>query len=130
MQAERYMKEGKLVPDDLVVAMVQERLAQRDCQKGHILDGFPRTVAQARSLPEKDRHQVLFLEVSTETLVQRLLSRRREDDREEIVRKRLEVYQKETAPLIEYYEKRGELVRVHGEGAEEAIFKNLLKVVQ
>ena len=125
--AEQYMKEGKLVPDELVVRMVEERLAQSDCSRGYILDGFPRNLAQSRSL--KNQHRVLFLEVGTEELVKRLSGRQREDDRGEVIRKRLAVYQEETAPLIGFYEKSGCLRRVPGEGEIDAIFARLLKAV-
>ncbi len=159
VEAERYMREGRLVPDDLVVRMVKGRLTREDCKKGYILDGFPRTIAQAQTLTES--HRVVFLDVPTDALVRRLSGRRhcagcgenyhvefhpsrdprccdrcsgelrqREDDREEVVRKRLEVYRSETAPLIDHYRKKGELEVVTGEGEVSKIFERVLRVVR
>jgi len=118
-KAESYMRQGILVPDEIVEEMVAERLTQRGCRKGYILDGFPRSLHQAESL--RGDHQVIFLEVRDEELMTRLTGRRREDDTEAVVRKRLEVYRRETAPVVAYYEKKGRLTRVLGEGTIEEI---------
>lgn len=151
VQAKSHMDAGSLVPDEVVVGIVRERLQKPDCSGGFILDGFPRTVAQAEALREtlaelgKDLDAVVALEVDVEALVERLTGRRtcrdcgrgyhvrfdppktagkcdacggelyqREDDREETIRKRLLVYENQTAPLIGYYEGHGLLTRVDG----------------
>ena len=136
MDAKRYMDKGELVPDEVVVAMVKERLAEHDCQNGYILDGFPRTVAQAEALDTIAHIDVaLNIEVPDEIIIDRLSGRRvctacggtyhvsmlsgikcpvcgaeliqRDDDKPATVKNRLDVYQEKTAPLINYYEKKG-----------------------
>ena len=136
MDAKRYMDKGELVPDEVVVAMVKERLAEPDCANGYILDGFPRTVAQAEALDTIAKIDVaLNIDVPDEIIINRLSGRRvcakcggtfhvsmlkgdacpecggelfqRDDDKPETVKNRLDVYQEKTAPLISYYEKKG-----------------------
>lgn len=161
-QAQQYMERGELVPDDLTVRMVLERMAQPDCQAGVVLDGFPRTVAQAEALDQALAAQgrqvdaVLLLAVPDEVVLERLTGRRicrdcqapyhvlfnppaeagrcdrcggplyqRDDDREETVRRRLEVYQAQTAPLISYYRQRGLLREVDGSGDLETVAARL-----
>ena len=103
------MDAGDLVPDEVTVAMVRERLAEDDASKGFILDGFPRNVAQARSLGElldergEPLDAVVELQVAEDVLVERLLSRGRADDNEDVIRRRQQVYRDETAPLLEHY---------------------------
>jgi adenylate kinase len=104
-----FLDSGKLVPDEVTNAMVKERLAEPDAADGFLLDGFPRNLGQAlvlgKILDEIDHplDAVLELQVDEEELVQRLLSRGRADDNEDVIRHRLEVYQEETAPLLEHY---------------------------
>lgn len=166
IKAEGYMTSGKLVPDDLVIAMIRERLKEVDCRLGVILDGFPRTVAQSealdRTLAENGSKidHVIALEVDRDEVVQRLSGRRqcqscgenfhlnfhppraegicdrcggnlfqRDDDREEVIRKRLEVYEKETAPVVGYYRKKGVLKNVRGSGSIEEIYKEIMKAL-
>lgn len=126
-EAERIMERGDLVPDALIVGIVRDRLARDDCLGGFILDGFPRTLAQARALDSlladagRAAIQVLSLEVPEAELVERILSRRegRADDTEEAVRKRLEVYRRETRPVLDHY---GEAVRsIDGVGTVDGI---------
>lgn len=144
--AESYINDGKLVPDDVVVGIVKQRLAQDDCKKGFILDGFPRTIAQAEALSESgvEIDKVLSLEVSDETIIERLSGRReckecgtpyhilhkpspagdkcvcggeliqRADDNEKTVRNRIEVYHNQTEPIKEYYQAQGKLVVAYG----------------
>lgn len=127
MKAQRYMERGELVPDQLVVDLIQERLDKPDTQSGWILDGFPRNVIQAQILDfilsklSHDYDRVINLDVPDETLVARLLSRGRKDDNEEVIRRRLEVYRDQTAPLISYYESREKLVTVNGNQSMEAV---------
>ena len=134
-QAEAIMAAGDLVPDELVIAMVAERLAADDALCGYLLDGFPRNVDQAQALAEKigdDALEVaLLLEVEEDELVLRLLNRARElgrsDDNEDTIRNRLEVYRKETEPLIDFYPEQGmPVLAVDGAGAVDEIFAKLV----
>jgi adenylate kinase len=130
--AKEFMDRGDLVPDDLVVGMIERRMASRDCEKGFLLDGFPRNVAQARVLDrmlaarKRELDHVVFLRVTRQELMKRLNGRRREDDSEATVRARLEVYEQETAPLCEYYGARGLLRRVDGEGQVDEILDRIV----
>lgn len=136
LDAKRYMDAGELVPDEVVVAMVKERLAEPDCQNGYILDGFPRTVAQAEALDTIAHIDVaLNIDVPDQIIIDRLSGRRvctacggtyhvsmlegtkcpqcggeliqRDDDKPATVKNRLDVYQEKTAPLIDYYDRKG-----------------------
>ena len=135
-QAKVYMDAGDLVPDEITVAMVKDRLAEPDAKEGFLLDGFPRTIAQAEqlrdSLTEIDGHldRVLELVVDEDELVRRLSGRRmlvdghmvqREDDKPETVRHRLEVYREQTAPLSGFYETEGLLSRIDAIGEVEEV---------
>ena len=112
IQAQAYVASGELVPDILVMALMRERFGQPDLKRGWILDGFPRSLSQAQALEQllslvrQPYPRVVYFEVSTETLVQRMLGRGRLDDNEATIRRRLEVYQAETSPLIDYYRRR------------------------
>ena len=116
------MAKGELVPDSIVIEIVRERIARGDCKGGFILDGFPRTAAQAKALDRlleeqgRDPLVVVALEVPEQELVRRILSRGegRPDDNEESVKRRLEVYHGETAPILQHYS--GSLVRIDGVG--------------
>jgi adenylate kinase len=120
LKAQSYLDQGELVPDDVVVDMIQERLTEDDTQSGWILDGFPRTLAQAQALDTLLAHlgqaydRVVNLEVPDAVLVERMLSRGRNDDTETVIRRRLQVYQDQTAPLIDYYRDRKRLVDIDG----------------
>lgn len=151
VKAKSFMDAGALVPDEVVIGIVRERLQKEDCATGFILDGFPRTVAQADALKielaelGKDLDAVISLDVDTEALVERLTGRRtcrdcgrgyhvrfdpsrivdqcdscggelyqRDDDQEETIRKRLEVYHDQTSPLVDYYSNEGLLAAVDG----------------
>jgi adenylate kinase len=127
LEAKSYLDKGELVPDAVVIGMIRDRLTQSDTQQGWLLDGFPRTVAQAHALDEllqdigQSLEGVLNLQVTSTTLVERLLSRGRQDDSEEVIRRRLEVYQEQTEPLIEFYRSRDRLVDINGSQAVEAV---------
>jgi len=129
-QVESVMAAGDLVSDDLVVAIVDERLDQEDARCGYLLDGFPRNVAQANALNDAVIDAigtVLLLEVDTEELVSRLLKRAddegRADDNEATIRRRLKVYHAETAPLVEHY---GDaVIRVDGVGGINEVFSRV-----
>lgn len=134
-QAQAYMDRGELVPDALVVDLIRERLAQPDSQSGWILDGFPRTVPQALFLEEllsSIQHEYDYavnLEVPDEVLVVRLLNRGRKDDTEVVIRRRLQVYREQTAPLIEYYHSRHKLVSINGDASADAVTAELKNLV-
>ena len=127
IKAQSYMDRGELVPDILVQEMVQERLNQPDAQHGWILDGFPRTVNQAVFLEEllvkldQSGEMVVSLEVPDDVVVARLLARGRKDDSEDVIRRRLEVYRLETAPLINHYHERQKLLKVNGNQSLEEV---------
>jgi adenylate kinase len=103
--AKQVMDSGKLVPDDIIIELVKERIQQPDCHNGFLLDGFPRTLPQAEALRQQQINLDIVIEiaVSDEEIVQRLSYRQREDDNEVTVRKRLQVYHEQTKPLIKYY---------------------------
>jgi adenylate kinase len=133
LQAARYMESGELVPDDLVIAMIEVRLGRPSAVCGYVLDGFPRNVRQAEALTETLGDEaidtVLVLDVSEGEIVQRLLRRAgiegRPDDDEPTIRRRLEVFRRETEPLIGYY---GDKVqRVDGVGTINEVFCRVIK---
>lgn len=138
-RAQAYMERGELVPDEVVIAVAAERLAGRDARQGFILDGFPRTRAQAEALDRilKDLgtrlERCVALEVDEDVLVERLAKRAgiegRSDDTEETVRNRMRVYRKQTEPLVRYYEEQGNLARVNGEGSIEEIAERIQEVL-
>ncbi|MCP3177136.1 adenylate kinase [Desulfuromonas sp. KJ2020] len=166
VKAKGYMDAGGLVPDEVVVGIVRERLQQSDCQNGFILDGFPRTVAQADALNstladlDKNLDAVISLEVDPEALVERLTGRRtcrdcgrgfhvtfdppavagkcdacqgeliqRDDDKEETIRKRLEVYRAQTEPLVAYYRSAGLLSAIDGMQDIQVVKNKILAVL-
>lgn len=135
-KAEAYMSAGELVPDDLILDLIQERLAQEDAQMGWVLDGFPRNVSQAEFLIkllekiEQPADFVVNLDVADEVIVTRLLKRGRADDEEGVIRHRLEVYRKQTAPLIDFYRDRQQLVSVDGNQPMEAVYASLQAVIR
>jgi adenylate kinase len=135
-EAKVYMDAGDLVPDEITVAMVKDRLAEDDAKGGFLLDGFPRTIAQAEQLRDSlgelgnGLDRVLELVVDEEELVRRLSGRRtlvdgqevvRDDDRPETVRHRLQVYREQTAPLSGFYEAEGLLSRIDAIGSIEEV---------
>lgn len=167
-QAKSFMSQGALVPDSLIIAMVKNRLAQPDCQKGYLLDGFPRTVNQAEALKQADIHldAVLLLSVPDEQIIERLSGRwvhlasgrvyhsvnhppkqagkddetgepliQREDDKEETVRKRLEVYHSQTSPLISFYADEAKrhpemkFVTLNGTEHTDEVFKGIVQAL-
>lgn len=162
LAADEYMRQGKLVPDEVVIGIVDERLAESDCAQGFLLDGFPRTVNQADALSvllaKRGRkiERVLSVDVPEETLLIRLSGRRtcgkcgagyhvqfarplkegtcdkcggqliqREDDSEATVRQRLVVYQQQTAPLIDYYQKKNLLTAIDGHQSVEDVRRQI-----
>ena len=140
MDAKGYMDRGELVPDEVVIGVARERLSQADAQGGFILDGFPRTVAQAEALDGilgelgvKLERCVAFT-ADEEELVKRLLLRAeregRADDNEETIRTRMRVYAEQTAPLVAYYRERGVLAEVDGVGEIDEIAARLREAIE
>ncbi len=166
-KAKEYMDRGELVPDEIVIGIVKERLQQPDCEKGFLLDGFPRTLKQAEALDEmlkelgKKIDAVIYIDVPEEEVVKRIVNRRtcrncgavyhliyappkepnkcdkcggelyqRDDDKEETVRQRFKVYMENTAPLIEYYEKKGILYKVDGTKSIDEVFQQIDEILQ
>ncbi len=164
--AQQYMSKGELVPDDVTIAMIRERLSRPDCARGAFLDGFPRTPVQAQALDDMlaelgGRVAVVpFIEVPEEELVERLSGRlicraqghifhkkyrppkvpgvcdydgselyQREDDRPEVVRRRIRVYLEQTMPLVEYYRQRGLLVDIDGTRSVDEVTEALWAVL-
>jgi len=119
-KARSYMKAGALVPDDLILRMVEERLSQPDTRRGWLMDGFPRTLEQAQGLTRMTERidqkvdAVVILNISPEVIVQRLSGRKREDDAPEIIRKRIAVFEEQTRPVFQYYRDHYEVVEVDG----------------
>jgi adenylate kinase len=143
-KAKAYMDAGDLVPDEITVAMVKDRLAEPDAKAGFLLDGFPRTIAQAEQLRESladlghGLDGVLELVVDEEELVRRLSGRRmlvdgqmvqRDDDKPETVRHRLEVYREQTAPLSGFYESEGLLARIDAIGEVDEVTSRALRAL-
>ena len=131
-RAAPFLERGDLVPDQILLDVVKERLEEPDCTGGYILDGFPRTVAQAESFGEVlgDRAaMVVHVDVPREELSRRLLARGRDDDQAAVVRRRLDAYQRHTVPLIDYYRGKGLLRSVDGLGGIEEIFGRITKVL-
>jgi adenylate kinase len=136
VEAKGFMDRGEYVPDSLTNALVADRLAQQDCELGFLLDGFPRTLDQVRALDDVLASQgnqldvVVELTVDPEIIVDRIRGRASEqgrtDDSEGVVRNRLEVYARETAPLIEVYGARGVLVSVDGIGAIDDVTQRIV----
>ena len=128
-EAKKYMDAGEYVPDSVTNGMVRERLKDSDTQVGFLLDGYPRTVAQVAELDgmlsTTPLDRVIELTADTDEVVKRLLGRAieqgRADDTEEVIRRRLEVYEEQTAPLTALYKSRGLLVQVDGLGSVEDV---------
>lgn len=136
-KAKATMDAGGLVANELVYGIVEERLSQPDAQKGFILDGFPRNIAQAdvlegmlTKLKVPSISTALHLHVDDEEIITRLHSRAlkegRADDTEEVIRKRIAIYNADTSPLLDYYEKQGKLVTLEGKGGLEEIFQRIV----
>jgi adenylate kinase len=135
LESEQYIAAGKLVPDPLILQMIGQRLDQDDCRSGYLLDGFPRTIGQAEALDEFLNERgtplsaVLQLDVDTEELIKRLMLRGREDDKPEVIRERLKQYARQTAPLSDYYRRRGLLQPIDGGGRPEEVFDRIKAAV-
>jgi adenylate kinase len=135
LEAARYMEEGQLVPDDVILGIVLERIDQDDCNPGCLFDGFPRTVPQAVALDKmlqergKPLDLVLELDVNKDRLVERLLARGRADDNDRTIKERFRQYHRLTEPLVDYYRSRGVLHRIDGEGTPDEVFERIRTAV-
>ena len=135
-EASSYMEAGQLVPDQLVLGLVTRRLKGQDCRRGCLLDGFPRTINQAEMLDDLLERQamsvdgVIELSVPQEELVRRMLARKREDDSPEVFARRIESFERQTAPLLEYYEFQGKLRTVNGLGSADDIFERVRQAIR
>ncbi len=161
LEAKKFMDAGNLVPDEVVNGLVKERLQNDDCQKGFILDGFPRTVEQAKTLDEilmslgKSVEKVIALDVPDSEIVERITGRRtsiktgkiyhlkynppidekeedliqRDDDTKEVVLKRLENYEKQTAPVLDYYNNQGKVIMINGTKTPTEITRDIIEIL-
>jgi len=166
LKAKEYMDKGLLVPDEVVIDIIKDRLKEADCRNGYILDGFPRTVAQAQALDKvltamnSGIDHVISIEVEKGELIKRLTGRRtcrqcgrgyhvifdpplnkelcdkcqgelyqRDDDNEDTVRNRLEVYDSQTFPLIQFYKEKGLVRSIDGQGGIQQIFDRIVKAL-
>ena len=165
-KAKSYMDAGELVPDQLVVELVEDRLTHDDCKEGFLLDGFPRTAVQAEALDEILKKQgvsldkVIYISVPAELLIKRIAGRRicevcgkvhnvdqfsnsyeikctscggtlyqRNDDNEETALNRIEVYDEQTKPLVQFYRDRNQLAKVHGDKDADQLFSEILEIL-
>ncbi len=134
-KAQKFVDAGELVPDELLVNLIKERLSEADAQNGWILDGFPRNLQQADFLEQlleelkQTPNQIINLEVLDQEIVARLLERGRKDDNEETIRRRLQVYREQTEPLLAYYAENSAFVSVDGSLSPEAVNQSLQEIV-
>ena len=167
LEAQQYMNEGKLVPDGITIGIIEERITKPDCEKGFLLDGFPRTLVQAEALDKalielnKKVDAAINISVPNDVLIKRLSGRvscsnckslynlnsnppripnkcdkcggqlvQRTDDVGEIVRKRLDVYNSQTSPVLEYYKKKGILYDLDGNRSTSAVFEDIKQYLE
>ena len=159
LKAKAFVESGGLVPAEVVIGLVEDRLSQDDCKNGYILDGFPRTIAQAEALDKVARIDLAInIDVPFETIIDRLGGRRvcvcgetyhvsmlngettckrcgkelfiRDDDKPETVKNRLKVYSDQTQPLIDYYRSQNKVVDIEANGTKEEIFADIKKVLE
>jgi len=125
------LSKGQFAPLSIVINAVKERVSKPDAQKGYVFDGFPRNVEQAQRMEKEgiEYDHVINLVVSEEEVIKRLTARGREDDKPEIIKKRLQVYEKETRPLLDYF--KNEIINIKAEGSTpEAIANEIIKKVK
>lgn len=139
LKAKALTDKGELVPDDVISDMIGERLRRADVAKGFILDGYPRNLAQAKSLDallellNQPVDEAILIDIKAELIIKRIAKRAQEegraDDTEETVRNRLQVYTEQTEPVADYYTQRGLLTKVLGEGSVDDIFQRILSIL-
>lgn len=140
LKAREYMDRGELIPDDVMIHLIGERLGQDDTRNGFILDGYPRDLVQARALDDllgrlgAPLNDALQIDVDAEQAIARIMRRaekeHRSDDREEVARNRMQVYEEQTAPVVDYYADRGILTRILGTGSAEEVFQRIKGALQ
>ncbi len=139
LQVKEIMASGQLVSDDLVLGILEDRLSQPDAQAGFLLDGYPRNLAQAKALDgllermQMPVEEAIEIAVDNEQIIQRIAKRAeqegRSDDTEEVIRRRLEIYTEQTAPVSDHYQQRGILSQVYGVGSIEEVFGRIKGVL-
>jgi adenylate kinase len=139
LKAKQISDKGNLVPDDIVLGMLEERLNEPDVENGFILDGYPRNLAQAESLEKvlerlgQPADEAVLIEIDAEQIIKRIAKRAKQegraDDTEETVRNRLRVYTEQTAPVADFYAERGLLTQVLGDGSIDEILQRILSVL-
>jgi adenylate kinase len=139
LKAKAIIDQGELVPDEIMAGIIEERLGRADVANGFILDGYPRNVPQAKSLDTmlerlgKPIEEARHIDVDPEQIIKRIAKRAKEegrsDDTEKTVRNRMRVYAEQTAPVADYYEERGLLTRVLGDGDKDEILQRILSVL-
>jgi len=138
-KAEAFMQKGELVPDELIIGMIEDKVTSGDLSQGFILDGFPRTIPQAESLKQMfDNNKIalnkaVLLTVSDEEIIKRIKGRAeqegRADDTEDVARNRLDVYRKQTAPIVDFYRKESILTEVKGEDTMDNVFNAIIETL-
>ena len=133
--AKKYMDDGELLPDDLIISMIKNKIQSDTESSGFLLDGFPRTISQAKALDDMLKensltlNKVVSLEVEDEELIKRLLSRGRADDNEETIKNRLEVYKNQTLPIKDYYKASNILIEIKGDDSIEEVSSNIFNSI-
>ena len=158
IKAKQYMEKGELVPDDIVINIIKDRIQKEDCHQDYILDGFPRTIQQGKALDEAIQPDkidcVLYINVDENTIIERLSLRRiskktgtiyhlksdpppdddevyqRDDDKEDTIRHRLQVYNQQTEPLINYYKNKGILFEIDSMDSKDLIKQEIQKILE
>ena len=141
ISAKNIMDNGDLVPDEIIMSIVEKRLAEPDCKKGFILDGFPRTLNQALELEKilkvqnSEINKIIFIDVDEDILIDRITTRAletsdiREDDNSTILKNRIKIYKKDTKPVLDFYKNMKKLVTVNGMMSIEDVSKAILKLL-
>ncbi|NIP18248.1 MAG: adenylate kinase [Xanthomonadales bacterium] len=139
-QANAIIDRGELVPDDVMLELIEQRLGEADAQKGFLLDGYPRNLSQAQSLDKllerlgQPVDEAIQIDIDPESVIARIAKRAetedRSDDTEDVVRNRMQVYEEQTAPVVGYYAERGLLTRVLGTGSIEEVLRLILSVLE
>ncbi|MEI0602601.1 adenylate kinase [Brachyspira alvinipulli] len=131
--AKSYMDKGELVPDSLVIDMLTDRIKKDDCKNGFMLDGFPRTMEQAKELSKildslnYKINAVIDLYASENIIIERLLNRGRADDNEETIRNRLKVFESQSKPVLEYYNDKVKIIKIESVGSPEEVYARIKK---
>ena len=140
LEVEPILTSGALVPDELTIGLIRERLSEDDAERGFVLDGFPRNAAQAEALDElleeldRPLDAVLDLQVPDDVVMERLLGRAEEegrvDDSPEVIERRLEIFHRETEPLVGYYLPRGVVVGIHGDRSRDEVWSEIVEALE